>query len=105
MSSNALPLPDRYAAHEDSAGFVGATKVLILPRLSREYYLRRIAVAIIISKGTDPEHKRVSGLPCYCRSCRAWVCVRITPPDELKEASYLAEELKTKPYIDDRGMF
>ena len=83
---------------------------------TRAAYIHRIAVARIITGGRDPKHetrpfKFVSAdgkevtegkSPCLCRFCRAWICIRQTPADEIAEAKTYADSLKaTGQYIDD----
>lgn len=85
------------------------------PRLTREGYIHRIAVAWIVTGGVDPRHPARSvklvedgkskefQAACVCRLCRAWICIRQTPADELVEAKAYAERLQaTAEYIDDR---
>jgi hypothetical protein len=109
MASTGQQFPREFAVHRHLKQLtpgVGPT---------REAYIHRIAVALIITGGRDPQHRwRTFQLadskeakewrtPCLCRICRAWICVRQTPADELAEAKANAERLKaTAEYIDDR---
>lgn len=126
MSARSGISPDSPGGKSDdlrSIGFSIAEAALFAPPvLTREFYFRRIAIALLLTGGKDPKHKpkRVSvpqtdgttataERPCWCRICRAWVCLRNTPADELKEAQAVADGMKGPDWpeglgcIDDRS--
>jgi hypothetical protein len=64
-------------------------------KLTREFYIRRLAVALLLTGRTDIQDQR---------KLRAAKCIANTPQDELAEARLILAELERRGFVED-GIF
>jgi hypothetical protein len=83
---------------EESRGFgINRYRAALTPsvKLTREFYIQRLAVALLLSTRTDiNEHRKL----------RAEKCLANTPKDELDEARVILAEMEKRGFVED-GLF